>query len=84
MCPFVLAADNGDMCTSSDTDDKSVSPVITVHALLPPGHKTFIRSCNFRELLFKGEQMVVDANSHDLPPTTNPHQLRQNYAAAIS
>ena len=36
--PFVLGADNGDMCTSSDMDDKSVSPVITVHALLPPWH----------------------------------------------
>ena len=24
--PFVLVADNGDMCASSDKDDKSVSP----------------------------------------------------------
>ena len=64
--PFVSVADNGDMCASSDKDDKSVSPYSCIATLPDMGQ---LYACIYVTLgaICLQEQMVFDANRCGFP-----------------
>ena len=63
--PFVSVADNGDMCASSDKDDKSVSPYTCI-ANHPDMGQLYACICNIRNYCLQ-EQMAFDANRCGFP-----------------